>query len=105
MSIDVGRCIEVTVSQPFLYTFKRDTACYKQTCAAMPEIMEPDLIKTMLRQKLRELTAQIIRSYQVAHLINKYISIVIVVITITADALVIFLSFLYSRKVLTELSD
>ena len=52
MSIDVGRCIEVTVSQPFLYTFKRDTACYKQTCAAVSQIVEPDLINVVLIAKL-----------------------------------------------------
>lgn len=85
MSIDVGRCIEVTVSQPFLYTFKRDAACYKQTCAAVSEIMEPDLLETMLCQELRELTTQIVRSDKISHLINEYISVVIVVITITAD--------------------
>lgn len=95
MCIDVSSDIEVTVSQPLLYALERYSASYKQTCAAVPEIMEPDLLETMLCQELRELTTQIVRSDKISHLINEYIAVIIVVIAITTDALVIFLSFCF----------
>lgn len=80
MGIDVSRGAKVTVPQPFLYTFKWYSACYEQTCAAVPQIMKPDLLKTVFCQKLRKLTAQIVRSDQIPHLVYKDITVVIVVV-------------------------
>ena len=62
MGIDVSRGAKVTMPQPLLHALERNSACYKQTCPAVPQIMEPYLLKTMFLQELRGLTAQIVSS-------------------------------------------
>ncbi len=60
MGIDVSHGAKVAMPQPLLYTLERYSACYKQTCAAVSQIMEPHLLKTVLCQELRKLTMVII---------------------------------------------
>ena len=47
MSIDVGRCLNVAVSQPLLHIFQVSAVIQQQTCAAMPK-----LVKTNMRQSI-----------------------------------------------------
>ena len=68
MCVYVGRSAEITVAQPFLHTLKRYSARYQQACTTVPEIVKTYLLKTMLGQKLRKLTAKIIRTNQISHL-------------------------------------
>ena len=60
MAVDVCRRREIAVSQPFLYVLQLYSVGKEQACAAVSEIMEPDPSKTMLFQKPRELSAQVI---------------------------------------------
>ena len=105
MCVYVGRSAEITVTQPFLHTLKRYSARYQQACTTVPEIVKTYLLKTMLGQKLRKLTAKIIRTNQISHFIHENIPVKIVVVATATDAFILFLRTLYFSEILTELPD
>lgn len=54
MTVDIRRRCYVTVTEPFLYLFHRDSVCKQKGSAAMSQIMESYPSKTVLCKKLWE---------------------------------------------------
>ena len=71
----------------------------------MPKIMETNAFQAFLFQQHRESAADIVGFHSSSQCINKYISVIGVVISISAYFFILLLRFSNSEKILSELAN
>jgi len=102
MRIDICRCAEVGVPEPFLDLLQRNTICQQQACTAMSQIVEAHFFHPMPLDVLGEIACQIIRFHSLAEFIHKDVPVVLIAVAVTTDLLIKLLCLFYFREVFLE---
>ena len=85
MTVNICRRTDVAVAEPFLDLLHRNIIGKQQRSAAVPEIVKANVPQTVSLQNLAEVLCYRIRTEDRSHSVHKDISIVFVVVAISAD--------------------
>ena len=93
MTVDVCRGTDIAVTELLLDLLHGNAVCQQQGSTAVSKVVEADVPQPVLLQDGREVIGDCLRRIQISHWINKDITLVFLVVTVSADLHVFLLLF------------
>ena len=105
MAVNIRRRADITVTEPFLNLIHRDIIGKEQRCAAVSEIVKANVAQTVTLQNLAEVLCYCVRADNITHRIYKYIAVISVIVTVSADPHIFFLLLFEFQKLFSKVTD